>query len=98
MPAALSTVGRVMANKRKLHLKALNNPRGLRFEEFIALIEAFGFVFRRQAGSHRIYGRAEIAERVNVQPLPDGKAKTAQGREFLKRIERLGLDLEEHAP
>ena len=42
-----------MANKRKLHLKALNNPRGLRFAEFTALIEAFGFVFDRQRGSHR---------------------------------------------
>jgi predicted RNA binding protein YcfA (HicA-like mRNA interferase family) len=87
-----------MASKRRLYLKALNNPRGLRFEEFTALIAAFGFVFRRQTGSHRIYGRRDIAERVNVQPLPDGKAKAAQVREFLKVVDRHGLDVEEDEP
>ena len=87
-----------MASKRKLLLKALNNPRGLRFEEFIALIEAFGFVFRRQRGSHRIYSRADVGERVNVQPRSDGKAKAEQVREFLQMVERHGLRLEEDEP
>ena len=87
-----------MASKRKLLLKALNNPRGLRFEEFTALVEAFGFAFRRQCGSHRIYSRAAVGERVNVQPRSDGKAKVAQVQEFLKMVERHGLSLEEDEP
>ncbi len=87
-----------MASKRKLYLRALNNPQGLRFEEFMALIVAFGFEFRRQSGSHRIYGRPDIAKRVNVRPLADGKAKAAQVREFMKMVDRHRLDVEEDAP
>jgi predicted RNA binding protein YcfA (HicA-like mRNA interferase family) len=55
-----------MVKKRRLYLKALNNPRGLRFAEFTALVEAFGFRFRRQNGSHRLYGRADVHELVNI--------------------------------
>ena len=83
-----------MANKRKLHLKALNNPRGLRFAEFTALIEAFGFVFDRQRGSHRYYVRTDVREVINVQPRQDGKAKVAQVVEFLDLVQRYGLQLE----
>lgn len=32
-----------MTRRRKLLLKAMNNPSGLRFEEFESLIESFGF-------------------------------------------------------
>jgi predicted RNA binding protein YcfA (HicA-like mRNA interferase family) len=86
-----------MARKRKLFLKALNNPRGLRFEEFTALSEAFGFALRRQEGSHRIFTRADVREIVNVQPMKDGKAKAAQVREFLKLVESAALRLEDEA-
>ena len=60
-----------MAQGRKLHLRALNNPRGLRFGEFTALIEAFGFEFDRQRGSHRYYVRVDVREVINVQPRSD---------------------------
>ena len=83
-----------MASKRKLLLKALNNPRGLRFAEFTALIEAFGFELDRQRGSHRIYAQPDVREFVNVQPADDGKAKPAQVKEFLHLVERYGLNLE----
>ena len=79
-----------MVNKRKLYMKALNNPRGLRFEEFSALIEAFGFAFKRQAGSHHMHFRPGVPELVNVQPTKDGKAKDYQ-------VERCGLR-PEHEP
>lgn len=83
-----------MARTRKLYLKALNNPRGLRFEEFTALILAFGFEFDRQQGSHRVYAHVDVRELVNVQPTHDRKAKPAQVRDFLKLVERYGLNLE----
>ena len=91
-------LGSAMASKRKLFLKALNNPAGLRFAEFATLIEAFGFAFRRQRGSHRIYSRADVGERVNFQSWSDGKAKVAQVQEFLKMVDRRGLSLEEDEP
>ena len=84
-----------MTRKRKLHLKALNNPRGLRFSEFTALIEAFGFVLDRQRGSHQIYALEDIQEFVNVQPRADGKAKTAQVESFLALVDRYALRLED---
>lgn len=84
-----------MASKRKLYLKALNNPRGLRFAEFTTLVEAFGFVLDRQRGSHRMYAREDVRDLVNVQPRSDGKAKTAQVESFLTLVEQQGLRLEE---
>ena len=84
-----------MAQKRKLHLRALNNPGGLRFGEFVALIEAFGYSLDRQRGSHRLYQRDGVPEFVNVQPRSDGKAKAEQVREFLKLVEAHGLRLED---
>lgn len=51
------------ASARRLDPKALDKPRGLRVEEFSALIAAFGFAFRRQTGSHRTFDRRDIAER-----------------------------------
>jgi predicted RNA binding protein YcfA (HicA-like mRNA interferase family) len=82
-----------MPNPRKLLLKAYNNPKGLRFAEFTAPIEAFGFAFQRQAGSHRMYFRQGIPELVNVQPLKDGKAKDYRVVRFLQLVERYGLHL-----
>ena len=84
-----------MARKRKLYLKALNNPQGLRFAEFTTLIEAFQFAFQRQRGSHQIYARADVKEIVNVQPTKDGKAKDVQVEDFLELVERYGLRLED---
>lgn len=82
-----------MANPRKVLLKAHNNPKGLRFAEFTALVEAFGFAFQRQSGRHRMYFRPGVPELVNVQPLPDGKAKDYQVVRFLALVERYGLDM-----
>lgn len=84
-----------MARRRKLLLKAMNNPQGLRFGEFTALIEAFGFKLDRQRGSHRLFVREDVRELVNVQPRADGKAKQAQVRDVLDLVQRHALRLEE---
>lgn len=84
-----------MRQKRKLLLRALNNPGGLRFAEFVALIEAFGFSLDRRRGSHRLFVRERVPEFVNVQPRSDGKAKAEQVREFLKLVETHDLRLED---
>ncbi len=80
------------ANKRKLLAKAKRSPHNLHFTEFEALIEAFGFRFDRQSGSHRIYSQDGVAEMVNIQDF-DGKAKPVQVRDFLDLVERYHLTL-----
>ena len=84
-----------MASRRKLFLKALNNPRGLRFREFTTLVEAFGFELKRITGSHHIYAHPNVREIVNAQPTKDGKAEEYQVRQFLGYVERYGLRLED---
>ena len=83
-----------MANPRKLLLKALNNPRGLRFGELTALVEAFGFRLMRINGSHPIDAHPRVKETANLQPV-DGMAKAYQVRQVLRMIERHGLKLED---
>jgi predicted RNA binding protein YcfA (HicA-like mRNA interferase family) len=84
-----------MPNPRKVLLKAYNNPKGLRFTEFISLVEAFGFEFRRQVSSHRVHARSDVREIVNAQPAKDGKAKDVQVKDFLALIEQYDLRLED---
>ena len=84
-----------MATKRKLYAKALNNPRGLRFEECTALIEAFGYALDRTRGSHRLYYHPAVPEFANVQPDKNGMAKPYQVKRFLRDVEDFGLSLED---
>lgn len=64
----------------------------LSFQEFVRLVEAFGFRLRRISGSHHIYAHPG-GERLNMQP--DGKeAKPYQIRQFLVMIETAGLKME----
>ena len=75
-----------MTKRDKLLLKALNNPAGLRFSEFETLIVQCGWIFRRQAGGHRIYfspGRY----RLPTQPDENGRAKRYQVEQFLTQYE-----------
>lgn len=79
----------------KLYERARNNPADVRFADFIRLAEAFGFVFIRQSGSHRIHRHPNVRERLNIQPRKDGKAKPVQVREFFGLIDDYGLSLED---
>lgn len=75
-------------NREKLLAKARNNPKGLRFEELCQLAEAYGWRLGRITGSHHIFKRPGIAERINIQRLKDGKAKPVQVREVLTLIDK----------
>ncbi len=81
-------------NKRKLLQKAINSPKNLRFEEFVQLIVAFGFVEERVSGSHHIFKRAGIHELLNIQDVA-GMSKPYQIRQFLSVVERYNLRLED---
>lgn len=84
-----------MVKKRKLFDKMLNSPQNIRFEEFIVLLQAFGFIPSRTKGSHHIFTRDDIMEILSIQPKKDGKAKPYQIRQFIKLIEQYALELDE---
>ena len=81
-----------MTRAPKLLAKALAGNKNLRFDEFTALVEAFGFALARTVGSHRIYAHPEVPQPLTLQPL-QGKAKTYQIRQFLLYVERYNLKM-----
>jgi predicted RNA binding protein YcfA (HicA-like mRNA interferase family) len=83
-------------DKHKLLQKALSRSKNLRFDEMVALVEAFGFHLSRITGSHHIFAHPDVSELVNLQEV-DGKAKPYQVRQFLRLVERYNLQLGEDA-
>jgi predicted RNA binding protein YcfA (HicA-like mRNA interferase family) len=81
-------------NKRKLLRQALAGSKNIRFEDFVSLVEAFGFRHVRTSGSHHIFERSGITELVNLQNRK-GKAKPYQIKQFLELVELYNLELEE---
>jgi len=84
-------------NKRRLLQRlsqgALHN---VAFNDMIGLVEGFGFKLLRVAGSHHVFGHANIPELVNLQEVK-GQTKPYQIRQFLRLIERYNLKLEDDA-
>ena len=81
-------------NKRKLLQKILDGSKNVRFQDMVALAQAFGFRLARVQGSHHIFTHPGIPELVNLQNV-HGQAKPYQIKQFLKLVERHNLILEE---
>ena len=81
-------------NKRKLLQKILDGSKNVRFQDMVALAQAFGFRLARVQGSHHIFTHPGIPELVNLQDV-HGQAKPYQMKQFLKLVERHNLILEE---
>jgi predicted RNA binding protein YcfA (HicA-like mRNA interferase family) len=79
---------------KKLLIRITINPHNVDYDDFVRLIEAFGFRPLRIKGSHHIFGRDDLPDLINLQPRK-GEAKPQQIREFLRRIEKYGLKLED---
>ena len=79
-------------NKRKILAKALAGSKNIRFNEIVALVEAFGFRLSRTSGSHHIFVHPQVQELVNLQEV-GGKAKPYQIRQLLGLVERYNLNL-----
>ena len=77
-------------NREKLLAKARNNPRGLRFDELIRLLDAYGWQLARVRGSHHIFKRDGVWDQINIQELKGGKAKPEQVKEVLRVIDTFG--------
>lgn len=79
-----------MANAADILERAKRDQNGIRFEDLIKLVEAVGYTFRRQKGSHRMYSRPGCPL-INLQRLK-GNAKPYQVRQVLAIIEEYELE------
>lgn len=71
-----------MTRHDKLLAAAINNPAGLRFDDFETLLARCDWTLDRQGGSHRVWYSPKGA-RLPVQEGQAGKAKPYQVRQFL---------------
>ncbi len=81
-------------NKKRLLEKILAGSKNISFNDFIALVEAFGFELSRTRGSHQIYEHPDVREILNLQNV-NGQVKPYQVRQFLQLVEQYSLKLEE---
>jgi predicted RNA binding protein YcfA (HicA-like mRNA interferase family) len=84
-----------VVKRRKLLDRLLAGSHDISFNEFVALLEGFGFLLDRVRGSHHVFARPDVGEMLSIQPRKDGKAKPYQLRQFLKMVEEYNLELEE---
>lgn len=65
----------------------------MRFEELCSLAEIYGWEFKRQKGSHKLYANpallGEPGHRMNFQPDSNGTAKDYQIVQLLDAIDHL---------
>jgi predicted RNA binding protein YcfA (HicA-like mRNA interferase family) len=80
--------------KRKILAKVLSGSKNIRFDEFVALLEGFGFIFQRITGSHHIFSHPKIMRPFPIQNVK-GKAKPYQVDQLLKFVEEYDLQLVE---
>ena len=61
-------------NKQKLLKKILSGSKNIRFDEMVALAEAFGFKLSRVSDSHHIFIHSGMKEFVNLQNWADKRS------------------------
>ena len=81
-------------NKKKLLSRIMNNQKNVLFNDFITVVEAYGFNCTRREGSHQIFKSPNVTEFINLQD-ENGKAKPYQIKQFLYLIEKYKLEMEE---
>lgn len=84
-----------MTKPAKLYaLLLLSTDRSVNYRDFVAMVEAFGFVNIRTRGSHATYVCPDCQAPLILQPK--GKdAKRYQIRNFLGIVEEFGLKLKD---
>ncbi len=83
-----------MTKLKKILTKVLSGSKNIAFDDFVLLVEGFGFRLSRINGSHHIFVHEDIKELVNLQNV-DGQVKLYQVRQFMELVERYNLHLEE---
>jgi len=79
-------------NKKKFLKRIINNKQNVSFNDFVQLLNAFGFRLDRIKGSHHIFIHADIRELINIQNVK-GEVKPYQINQFLTLIEKHNLTL-----
>ncbi|MCL2831023.1 MAG: type II toxin-antitoxin system HicA family toxin [Betaproteobacteria bacterium] len=74
-----------MTKHEKLANKARQNPHGLSFDEFENFLKQYGWIFKRQSGSHRV-SLSPNKQMLPIQPK-GGKAKAFQVKQALLIME-----------
>jgi predicted RNA binding protein YcfA (HicA-like mRNA interferase family) len=82
-----------MAKLKKILAKVLAGSKNISFNDFILLVEGFGFRLSRTSGSHHIFIHPLVKELVNLQNV-NGQVKPYQIRQFMEVVERYALNLE----
>jgi len=77
-------------DKTTAYKKLQNSVNNMRFSELCYIAEMFGFVHRGGVGSHRVYKRKDINQKLNFQE-DNGKAKPYQIRQLIKIIKQYNL-------
>ncbi len=85
-----------MVKAKKILQKALSGSKNIRFDEFVKLIESFGFVLKRVSGSHHIFSHPDVYQPISIQPYSNDQAKPYQVKQFLKIIEKYHLTLDDY--
>jgi len=81
-------------NKQKLLRQILNNQKNVKFNDFVTILEAFGFFLARTGGSHNIFKNSSVNEIINIQNV-NGEAKPYQIKQFFSLVEKYNLKMEE---
>ena len=82
-----------MAKLKKILAKVLAGSKNISFNDFVLLVEGFGFRLSRTSGSHHIFTHPNVKELVNLQNV-NGQVKPYQIRQFMEVVERYALNLE----
>lgn len=80
-------------NNKKLLERILAGSKNIRFNDFVGLVNAFGFELQRVSGSHHIFARSDVPELLNLQNQK-GEVKPYQIRQFLKLVEKYNLRMD----
>jgi predicted RNA binding protein YcfA (HicA-like mRNA interferase family) len=83
-----------MAKRKKILEKVLTGSKNIPFNDFILLVEGFGFYLSRVSGSHHIFTHSTVKELVNLQNVK-GQVKPYQIKQFMELVEKYDLHLEE---
>jgi predicted RNA binding protein YcfA (HicA-like mRNA interferase family) len=83
-----------MAKLKKILAKVLAGSKNIAFNDFVLLVEGFGFRLARISGSHHIFVHNSVKELVNLQNV-NGQVKPYQIKQFMELVERYNLKLED---
>jgi len=75
-------------------MKIQSNYKNVKYNDFVALVESYGFKCIRTRGSHNIFECENISEILNIQN-DKGDAKPYQIKQFFVLVEKYNLKMED---